>query len=115
MNMAPDLPLWAAIAVALLVLGGAAMALIGSIGLLRFDNFYNRLHPPTLGTSSGTVLICAASILCFSILGTRLSVHEVLVVLFMTVTTPVTFMLLARAALYRDRIEGNPDVPKSDS
>jgi len=114
MNLAPELPLWAAIAVSLLVLGGATTALIGSIGLLRFESFYSRLHPPTLGTSSGTVLICAGSILCFSILETRLSVHEVVIILFVTVTTPVTFMLLARAALYRDRIEGNPDVPQSD-
>lgn len=114
MNVAPDLPVWAAIVVALLVLGGAGMALVGSIGLLRFGTFYDRLHPPTLGTSAGTVLTCAASIVCFSLLGTRISVHEILVVLFMTVTTPVTFMLLARAALYRDRIEGDPDVPRSD-
>jgi len=114
MNMAPELPLWAAIAVAVLVLCGAAMALIGSIGLLRFDSFYSRLHPPTLGTSAGTVLICAGSVLCFSVLGTRLSVHEVVVILFMIITTPVTFMLLARAALYRDRIEGDLDVPPSD-
>ncbi|PBN41399.1 monovalent cation/H(+) antiporter subunit G [Sphingobium sp. D43FB] len=114
MNVAPDLPVWAAIVVALLVLGGAGMALVGSIGLLRFGTFYDRLHPPTLGTSAGTVLICAASVVCFSLLGTRISVHEILVVLFMTVTTPVTFMLLARAALYRDRIEGDPGVPRSD-
>jgi multicomponent K+:H+ antiporter subunit G len=33
-------------------------------------------------------------------------VHEVLIGLFVTMTTPVTFMLLARAALYRDRAEG---------
>jgi len=114
MTIGAELPAWAAIAVAVLVLAGAAMALVGAIGLLRFGSFYDRLHPPTLGTSAGTVLICAASILCFSVLGTRLSVHEMLIVLFMTVTTPVTFMLLARAALYRDRIEGNPDVPQSD-
>jgi multicomponent K+:H+ antiporter subunit G len=113
MTGAPDLPAWAAIIVAVLVLAGAAMALIGSIGLLRFGTFYDRLHPPTLGTSSATVLLCAASVLCFSLLGSRLSVHEILSALFMTVTTPVTFMLLARSALYRDRIEGNPDVPPS--
>lgn len=114
MSLAPDLPPWAAYAVTILVLGGAAMALIGSIGLLRFGTFYDRLHPPTLGTSSGTVLICAASIVCFSVLGSRLSVHEILITLFVTLTTPVTFMLLARAALYRDRIEGKGDVPASN-
>jgi multisubunit Na+/H+ antiporter MnhG subunit len=29
----------------------------------------------------------------------------------MTVTTPVTFMLLLRAALYRDQAEGNDPAP----
>lgn len=113
MIQAPDLPFWAALIVALLVLAGAAVALIGSIGLLRFQNFYDRIHPPTLGTSLGTLLICIGSIVCFSVLRARPSVHEVLIVAFVTLTTPVTYMLLARAALYRDRTEGN-DVPRDD-
>ena len=37
--------------------------------------------------------------------------HELLLGLFVTVTTPVTLMLLARAAVFRDRAEGNPAVP----
>ena len=39
--------------------------------------------------------------------------HEVLIAVFMVVTTPVTLMLLARAALYRDRREGSAGVPPS--
>lgn len=112
MILVPDLPAWAAILVAILVVAGAALTLIGSIGLLRFKTFYDRLHPPTLGSSAGTLLIVAGSILCFSVLRSRLSVHEVLIALFVTLTTPVTFMLLARAALYRDRVEGNDGVPE---
>ncbi len=111
MIQAPNLPLWAAIIVAILVLTGAAMTLIGSIGLLRLDTFYKRVHAPTIGTSLGTALICLASIVCFSVLRSRLSVHEVLIVFFVTLTTPVSFMLLGRAALYRDRAEGNDGVP----
>lgn len=113
MIQAPDLPMWAAILVGLLVLSGAAVALIGSIGLLRFPSFYDRIHSPTLGTSLATILICLASILCFSVLRSRPSVHEILILCFVTVTTPVTLMLLARAALHRDRAEGN-DVPLED-
>lgn len=111
---APDLPSWAAVAVGALAVGGAAMTLLGSIGLLRFNTFYDRLHPPTLGSSSGTLLIVAASVLCFSVLRSRISVHEILIALFVTLTTPVTFMLLARAAVYRDRVEGNDNVPRLD-
>ncbi len=114
MIQAPDLPIWAALLVSILVLGGAAMALIGSIGLLRFKTFYERVHPPTVGSSLGMVLIVLGSIVCFSVLRTRPSVHELLIVIFVTTTTPVTFMLLARAAIYRDRAEGRMDLPPDD-
>lgn len=103
MIQAPDLPAWAAILVGLLVLAGAATALIGSVGLLRLKSFYDRVHPPTLGSTLGMALIVAASIICFSALRGRLSVHELLIGLFLTCTTPVAFMLLARAVLSRTR------------
>jgi multicomponent K+:H+ antiporter subunit G len=112
MIQAPDLPPWAALIVALLVLAGASFALIGSIGLVRMKSFYERVHPPTMGSSLGVALIALASIICFSVLRSRPSVHEVLIVVFVTLTTPVTFMLLGRAALYRDRTEG-ADVPRA--
>ena len=35
--------------------------------------------------------------------------REILIGLFLTVTTPVTLILLARAALFRDRTEGAED------
>ncbi len=108
---AADIPIWAAMLVAFFLLLGASLALIGAIGFLRLPNFYERLHPPTLSTSWGTGGIMTASILFFSLSGGRLVAHELLVGLFITVTTPVTFMLLARAALHRDRFENNSDVP----
>ena len=114
MIQAPDLPAWAALIVALLVLSGAAITLIGSLGLLRMKTFYQRLHPPTIGSTLGLALIVAASILCFSVLRSRLSVHELLIGIFVTLTTPVPFMLLARAALYRDRSERTGEVPPAE-
>jgi multicomponent K+:H+ antiporter subunit G len=106
-----DLPAWAALLTALLVLVGAGLTLIGAIGTLRFATFFERVHAPTLGTSWGTGAVALASIVCFSALGSRLVVHEILIGAFVTVTTPVTLMLLARAALYRDRTEGLGGVP----
>lgn len=105
MNQAPQLGSLAAIIVAFLVLAGATMTLIGSVGLVRLKTFNERVHPPTIGSSSGMALIVLASIICFSLLRSRPSVHEILIAVFVTLTTPVTFMLLVRAALYRDRIE----------
>lgn len=113
MTAAPELPAWAAVLVAVFLLAGAAITLIGSAGLWRLKGFYPRVHAPTLGATLGTGAILVASMLCFSVLGSRLVVHEILIGVFVTVTTPVTLMLLARAALYRDRVEGNPEVPGS--
>jgi len=109
-----ELPVWAALSTAFLVLLGAGVALIGSIGLLRLDNFYARVHAPTLGTTLGMGSILAGSALCFSVLEARPVIHEILIAIFVTVTTPVTLMLLVRAALHRDRIEGSSDVPPAD-
>jgi multicomponent K+:H+ antiporter subunit G len=50
----------------------------------------------------------------FTVLHSRPVVHEILIGIFVTVTTPVTLMLLGRAALYRDRAERNPAVPSTN-
>ncbi len=111
MIQAPDLPLWATILTALLVLSGAIITAIGSFGLIRLKSFYQRVHAPTLGTTLGAGCILIASMVCFSVLQSRPVIHEILIALFVTLTTPVTLMLLGRAALYRDRKEGDTSVP----
>jgi multicomponent K+:H+ antiporter subunit G len=88
--------------VAVLVVLGAALALLGSFGLLRLPTFYQRVHPPTMGTTLGVAFTVAASILLLSAIESRLSLEAILVAVFAIVTTPVTFMLLMRAAVHRD-------------
>ncbi|OJF96557.1 monovalent cation/H(+) antiporter subunit G [Pararhizobium antarcticum] len=112
MSHLTDLPLWAAIPVCLLLLAGSIVTLIGSIGLLRLKSFYSRLHAPTLGASAGVIMICLASMLCFAVLQNRWIFHEVLIIVFIILTTPVTLMLLGQSALYRDRIEEKDGVPR---
>ncbi|EHL99468.1 monovalent cation/proton antiporter, MnhG/PhaG subunit [Acetobacteraceae bacterium AT-5844] len=115
MSHAADLPLWAAIPVALLLLAGAGLTLTGSIGLVRLKTFYERLHAPTLGTSYGAAFILLGSMVFFSVLQSRLTVHELLIGILLIITMPVTLMLLGGAALHRDRLEGNdPAVPPED-
>lgn len=84
-------------AAVLLVLAGAVLAFIGSLGLVRMTTFFERVHPPTMGTTLGTVLILAGSMLYFG--G---ALHEILIAVFMTVSTPVTYLILGRAALQRE-------------
>ncbi|MFB2550239.1 monovalent cation/H(+) antiporter subunit G [Ensifer soli] len=111
MSQITDLPAWAAIPVCLLLLGGAALTLIGAAGLVRFETFYRRLHTPGLAAIGGTAMICAASALTFLMLEGRWIVHEILIVVFVALTTPVAMVMLAAAALYRDRSERRDDVP----
>lgn len=103
MTHAADMPAWAALLVAFLLLAGAGLTLIGSVGLLRLKNFYQRVHAPTLGTTLGAGGVLLASIVFFSILQTRPVLHEILLTVFVTVTTPVSLMLLVRAARSRER------------
>ena len=111
MTDAADLPAWAALLTSFLVLLGAGFTLIGAIGLLRLKTFYERMHAPTLGATWGAAGILLGSIVFFSVLQSRPVLQETLIAVFVTVTTPVTLMLLARAALYRDRSEGSTDIP----
>ena len=92
--------------VSLLVLAGALLAFLGSLGLLTLGTFYERVHPPTMGTTLGTGLVLIGSMVFFSFEQSRPVLHELVIAAFMTITTPVTYMLLVRAALQRDQAEG---------
>jgi len=109
------LPLWAAIPVGGLLVIGAFLTLVGSIGFLKLGTFYERIHAPTLGTSGGIGAIMVASMIFFSTSTQSLVIHELLIGIFVTVTTPITLMLLARAALHRDRAEQNGVVPPKNT
>lgn len=111
---AAELPPWAALLTSFLLVLGSVVTLIGSVGLLRLGSFYRRVHAPTLGATIGTGSIVVASMVYFTVTGLRPAVHELLIAIFVTLTTPVTLMLLARAALHRDRVEGNTEVPATD-
>ena len=106
---ADQVPPWVAFVVAGLALAGAALSLIGVIGLAQLKTFYERVHAPTLGATLGMALVLAASIVWFTAVEGRFMPREILIGLFLTVTTPVTLILLARAALFRDRTEDADD------
>jgi multicomponent K+:H+ antiporter subunit G len=100
--------------VALFLLIGAAFAFIGSLGLARLPDFYMRLHGPTKATTLGVGGMIVGSVLYFSTRGDGLSLHELLVSLFLFITAPVSAHMLAKAALHLrlrtvDRTRGNPD------
>lgn len=83
-----------------LILAGAAFTFIGSLGLARLGDFYTRLHGPTKATTLGVGSLLIASALYFSTRGEGVSLHEVLVTLFLFITAPVSAHLLSKAALH---------------
>jgi multicomponent K+:H+ antiporter subunit G len=115
MSPLAELPLWAALSAAFFLVLGAGLTLLGTIGLLQFRTFYERIHAPTLGTTWGAGSILIASMICFSALQSRPVLHEILIAIFIVVTTPVSLMLLARSALFRDRTEGLGGVPSFEA
>jgi multicomponent K+:H+ antiporter subunit G len=95
--MSAELPLWLDLAIAALLLIGAAFALIGSYALVRFGDFYRRLHGPSKATTLGVGCVLAASALWFAWHGAP-SLHEALIAVFLFFTAPVSAHLLIKAA-----------------
>ena len=64
------------------------------------------MHPPTMGTTLGTGCVLIASMLVSSAVAGRPVIHEILITLFLVMTTPVSAMTLMTAAIARTR---NPE------
>src|SRR5690554_2182555 len=90
---------WVEYAVAFFLLVGSAFALVGSIRLYRFPDFYMRLHGPAKATTLGVGCVLIASILYFSSKDESLHVHELLITLFLMLSAPVSAYMLAKAGV----------------
>jgi multicomponent K+:H+ antiporter subunit G len=98
-----------AVVAVLLVLSGL-LALVGAMGLLRLPDFYLRMHAPALAYTLGSWLVTLATVVHFTAHDGVLSLHAWLIIVLLSITAPVTTLLLARAALFRDRASGG-EVP----
>lgn len=97
--MAHELPLALEVAIALLLVVGGAFTLIGAIGMVRFPDFFMRLHAPTKATTLGVGGVLLAS-MAWRWAGGAFGAHELLIALFLFVTAPVSANLMAQAALH---------------
>ena len=102
MNGLHAIPDWAALLVALLLIVGASVVLIGALGLLRLRTFYQRMHGPAITITLGTGCILLASMVYFTATQARPVVHELIIAAFIMATAPVVSMMIMRAAVYRD-------------
>lgn len=104
---------WVEWTVSIAILVGSAFVLVGSIGLLRLRDFYMRLHGPTKATTLGAGGTILGSLIFFSAQRGALSLHELLIVLFLFITAPVSAHMLAKAAMHlkisrRPETRGDP-------
>lgn len=104
---------WALIAelvVALLLVGSGLVVLVAALGLWRLPDFFVRMHAPALASTLGAWIVTLATIVHFSARGPGLALHAWLIIIVLSITAPVTTIVLARAALFRRRLAGD-DLP----
>lgn len=110
--------------IAFWLLVGAIFSLVGSIGLLKFNNSMTRMHAPTkVGTIGVGALLLASMIHSFAY-GDG-SFHELLIMAFLFVTAPISANFIAKVNMHRQSCETPPpplrdetwstyDVPEAD-
>ncbi len=94
MSVVLDVLSWA------LIVPGAIFVVIGAVGLVRFPDFYTRLHPAGVTDTLGATLLLAGMALQsgFSLITVKL----VLIFLFLMITSPTASHATARAAIAAD-------------
>ncbi|MGM0518114.1 MAG: Na+/H+ antiporter subunit G [Campylobacterota bacterium] len=98
------------IVISIFILLGALFTLIGSIGLVKLPDFFTRLHGPTKATTLGVGAVLLASTIYFTFKTGELSLHEVLITLFLFITSPISAHLMAKSAIH---IKKNEEKKKS--
>lgn len=91
---------WIELVVSVFLVAGAVFVFIGSFGLAKLPDFYTRLHAPTKATTLGMSCLLIASMILVTYQQGYLSLHELLITLFLLITAPVTAHMLAKTAMH---------------
>lgn len=89
-NTLIDLASW------LLLLSGSGFLIVGSIGIIRFPDFWSRLHAAAIVDSAGMALLVAGMVLQSGL--TIVTIKLILIGLFLLVTGPTATHAVANAA-----------------
>ncbi len=92
--------IWEAL-VAILIVIGATFGLIGSLGILKLRDAVQRLHAPTKATTMGVGLSLMAAMIELAIIEKLQTWQELLVVMFLFATAPITALYLAKVNIHR--------------
>ena len=100
----------AEVLVSALIVIGAGFALVGSWGLVRLPSLMERLHGPTKASTLGLGAILIASAAWFHLARGVWTTHELLVLVFLFLTAPISANMIAKVHLHRLR-HGEPSEP----
>ena len=92
---------WLEIVAAAATLLGAFLFLASAVGLLRLPDFYTRIHAPTKAATLGVALLALASLVRSLPSGDLVWIEDLLIVVFLLLTVPVSSQVLLRAAATR--------------
>lgn len=74
---------------------------VGSFGLLKLNDPMSRLHAPTKATTLGVGGVLLASMVHGVAIEGHLSLHELMITLFLFLTAPVTALFIAKVHIHR--------------
>lgn len=97
-----ELPFWLNAIISLLIVASGLITLVGTLGLLRLKHFYSRMHAPTLGNTLGVFCLLIACTLVASVSNKQLLIYPLIITVLLIITSPVTAILLMRAAIKRE-------------
>ncbi|MQQ09987.1 Na+/H+ antiporter subunit G [Epibacterium sp. SM1979] len=88
-------------AVTLFLVVGGVFGFVGSYGLIKLNDPMSRLHAPTKATTLGMGGVLVASILHSILVEHHGSVHEIMIILFLFITAPITANFIAKVHIHR--------------
>lgn len=90
---------FAELVISALLIIGAFFLFVGSLALVKLPDTMRRLHGPTKATTLGIGSVLIASMLFFLVERSMVSIHELLITLFLFLTAPVTAHMIAKVHL----------------
>ncbi|GAA6174273.1 Na+/H+ antiporter subunit G [Sulfitobacter pacificus] len=100
--------------VGICLLIGAGFALVGTIGLLKFNDSMTRLHAPTKVGTIGIGALLLASMIHSYVVGEG-SLHELLIMAFLFVTAPISANFIAKVNIHKQSCDTPPPPPRDDT
>lgn len=104
-----DIPTWAEISITVLLVIGGSFGLVGSLALIRLPSSIARLHGPTKATTLGIGGVLLASMINGYVSEGVISAHELLITIFLFLTSPITALFIAKVHLHQN--ETPEDLP----